>query len=430
MTRKKKTSRRVRAKVEDGKQTLKAADTAGADYAHEQISGSYFADWVYDQLANPPANPLPLATKADARVVARNMLQQLEWDTKRELEPHTILGLSGAAGGGGARSKEVVAAFYKGFDRVLKDPKVVDWLADEILSAGRHGQVAEARGRRAEPLPNNENRKRLASYIAHLVMYDKTVHPIDLVRAYHLSNEEANAILGPSHEYFGPGGKSYAQFEKHVEKSLKKKEWFSAPDPKAIPGAARGYGRYVWLLENAAGGDQGAKDKSDIEDLQRELSNVGFNGWGLAIDNWPEAQSYYNAAPSVYRRHARSGMDERHVVSDYIAVDRNDRRIAGPFRSRHEAERHVPPGGYVKFSSATRRQAPPPPSSYPMFRESTDKSEAELIASSRCPWEISHSKRCGRKVAPGHTYCPQHERDWRDLYPHIPLRPAPNRRRA
>jgi len=77
------------------------------------------------------------------------------------------------------------------------------------------------------------------------------------------------------------------------------------PDYEIKPMTARGYGRYAWLLENAApkDTDQGRKDQSDIEDLQRELTNVGFNGWGLYIDNWPEAQRYYDAAPSVYRRH-------------------------------------------------------------------------------------------------------------------------------
>jgi hypothetical protein len=64
------------------------------------------------------------------------------------------------------------------------------------------------------------------------------------------------------------------------------------------------------------------------------------------------------------------GMSEN-TVRDYIAVDRNDRVIAGPFKSRDEADRHVPPGGYVKFTTAHRRGPPgPAPSSYPMFRES------------------------------------------------------------
>ena len=143
-------------------------------------------------------------------------------------------------------------------------------------------------------------------------MYEHGVRPVDLVRAYRLTDEEANRVLENPSAFFGPGGKSYAQLQVHIEKALKKKEWFSAPEPKEIPGAALAYGRYVWLLENAApkNTDQGLKDKSDIEDLQRTLSNVGFNGWGLFVDNWPEAQTYYNAAPNVYRPHRRSGPTE------------------------------------------------------------------------------------------------------------------------
>ncbi len=74
--------------------------------------------------------------------------------------------------------------------------------------------------------------------------------------------------------------------------------------------------------------------------------------------------SVYDTAYAI-----NSGLEESHAVRDYIAVDRNDRRVAGPFRSHGEAEQHVPPGGYVKFSSAQHRRAPPAPSSYPMFRE-------------------------------------------------------------
>lgn len=174
------------------------------------------------------------------------------------------------------------------------------------LSGAPSRRAAEAP--RGSPKPNQENRSRLASYIAHVVMYDVSTSPRDLEVAYHLTPEEARAVLSQQGAWFGPGGKGYAAFVKHIEKALKNKEWFSAPDSKAIPGAARGYGRYVWLLENSApkNTDQGRKDASDIEDLQRELSNVGFNGWGLAIDNWPEASTYYNAAPSVYRKHARN----------------------------------------------------------------------------------------------------------------------------
>lgn len=166
--------------------------------------------------------------------------------------------------------------------------------------------------RRRQPGANDANRETLAGYIAHIVMYEHGITPLDLERAYHLSPEEARAALADQYAYFGTGGKGYGAFFTHVKKAIAKKAWFEAPDPKAIPGAARAYGRYAWLLENsdAPGTDQGRKDASDIEDLQRSLNNVGFNGWGLALDNWPEALSYYNAAPSVYRPHAHNEIEE------------------------------------------------------------------------------------------------------------------------
>lgn len=178
---------------------------------------------------------------------------------------------------------------------------------EDLDEPGPHHALEARRGRRA-PEPNADSIDRLASYIAHAVMYDVSTSQHDLMSAYHLTSEEANRVLVNRGGWFGPGGEGFGAFKTHIKKTLKGKQWFSAPDPKAIPGAARAYGRYVWLLENAAppNTDQGRKDLSDTEDLQRELTNVGFNGWGLFIDNWPEAAGYYSAAPSVYRRGSRT----------------------------------------------------------------------------------------------------------------------------
>jgi hypothetical protein len=111
----------------------------GAVYAVDQIESPYFQDWVHEQMVEAeqmrqadPSSVMPLETQADARKVARNMLKQLEWDTKREL----------------SESKE----FYEGFDEVLQEPFTVQWLADillemtqeEIVPSGR--ETREARG--------------------------------------------------------------------------------------------------------------------------------------------------------------------------------------------------------------------------------------------------------------------------------------------
>lgn len=54
------------------------------------------------------------------------------------------------------------------------------------------------------------------------------------------------------------------------------------------------------------------------------------------------------------------------------------------------------------------------------------RGEQELIALGRCSWETSNTERCGHKAKPGHHFCSGHERDWRDLYPHLrlPMRKA------
>ena len=116
------------------------AHAAGADYANEQLAGSYFQDWVWKQMveaermrAADPSSVLPLETPADARKVARNMLQQLGWDTKRELK----------------ESKE----FFEGFDEVLQSQSSIDWLADMILDFDKEARekTAPARKTRREP---------------------------------------------------------------------------------------------------------------------------------------------------------------------------------------------------------------------------------------------------------------------------------------
>ena len=74
--------------------------------------------------AADPSSVLPLETPADARKVARNMLQQLGWDTKRELK----------------ESKE----FFEGFDEVLQSQSSIDWLADMILDFDKEAREKTA----------------------------------------------------------------------------------------------------------------------------------------------------------------------------------------------------------------------------------------------------------------------------------------------
>lgn len=102
-------------------------ETAGIQYATAQLESDHFTDWVRSQIIEaarmPPEEVLPLDTVQDARVIAKNMLQQLEWDTKRELDAREIERLSGGDAKG----------FFEGFHRGVTNPSTVEWLAEEIL---------------------------------------------------------------------------------------------------------------------------------------------------------------------------------------------------------------------------------------------------------------------------------------------------------
>lgn len=99
------------------------AEEAGKQYAQDQLNGQHFMDWVREQMAEAkelerrePGSTFPLKTKADYKKLARNMLQQLERDTKRaDMDTH-----------GDPK------AFFRGLVEELKSDDTVNWLADEI----------------------------------------------------------------------------------------------------------------------------------------------------------------------------------------------------------------------------------------------------------------------------------------------------------
>ena len=163
------TTRREPTSEEEGQQILIDAEKAGQDYVKEQVGSPYFRDWVYEQMVEAermrrqdPDSVIPSDTPSGARKVARNMLQQLEWDTKRDLERRSILELSGAKGvfdvGSadwvrdkyGITYEEVSSAFFGAFDEALKSPSTRDWLTDLVLEMseevrGGEGAVSEAK---------------------------------------------------------------------------------------------------------------------------------------------------------------------------------------------------------------------------------------------------------------------------------------------
>lgn len=112
-------------------------ETAGIEYATAQLESDYFMDWVREQLAEAadmdPNDVLPLETKQDARVIAKNMLQQLEWDTQRAGAAQEELG--------NEATREEINAFYDGLKQTLRASR--EWLADELLTI--KGEMSERR---------------------------------------------------------------------------------------------------------------------------------------------------------------------------------------------------------------------------------------------------------------------------------------------
>ena len=145
------------------KKTL-SDEEIGAQYAQDQVAGEYFMDWVRNQMIEAeemgrrePGSVFPLGTKAAYKKLARNMLQQLEWDTKREMDPHEIHNL-------GATDPR---AFFSGFVEELKSDSTVNWLADEIETIHKQSggpEVDEARAGSGE-LP--EELKSVIGTLAH-----------------------------------------------------------------------------------------------------------------------------------------------------------------------------------------------------------------------------------------------------------------------
>lgn len=166
--RSRKSIRREPTPKQEGEQIIDAASKAGKHYALDQVESDHFRDWVYDQMLEAeqmrrrdPSSVVPLESPADARKVARNMLQQLEWDTKRQMDQREILELAGATGVFGAGSddwvrdtygitrKDVTDTFFDAFDEALQSTSVREWLTDLVLQTkedmGGNAGVSESR---------------------------------------------------------------------------------------------------------------------------------------------------------------------------------------------------------------------------------------------------------------------------------------------
>ena len=104
----------------------------GADHAQEQLESDHFRNWVLDELHNPPEDRI-----TDPRQIARNMLQQLVWDTERQLRVEDVVGRSLTR----AETKE----FMDGFREAAKSRESLEWLTEivsEEMDAGTMSEIA------------------------------------------------------------------------------------------------------------------------------------------------------------------------------------------------------------------------------------------------------------------------------------------------
>ncbi len=120
----------------------KSPQQAGKEYAESQIANDQFEHWVMAQIdeaeqmrRNDPDSVLPLENEADARKIAHNMLQQLEWDMKREAAPLEQYGIE--------YSQEAERAFWNGFHEAAH--KTAPWLADKLLTMSREARHPKAK---------------------------------------------------------------------------------------------------------------------------------------------------------------------------------------------------------------------------------------------------------------------------------------------
>lgn len=141
-------------------------ETQGADFASAQIDSDHFREWVREQMIEAdelerrsPGSTFSSSTQEGAERVAKNMLQQLSWDTKREFDPREVLGEA---------SQADVKEFFRGFDEKLRSPDIRAWLADYVLEIDQdlHGddvrqheeEIKRSRAR-GNPLPRRELKK-------------------------------------------------------------------------------------------------------------------------------------------------------------------------------------------------------------------------------------------------------------------------------
>jgi len=124
-----------KAPMNEARRTRRRAITdphqLGVQYAEDQLQSDYFNQWMWEQLSADVPDPI-----TDARVIARNMLQQLGWDIARELDVREIIPDA---------TPDDARAFSAGVREHLSDPKTREWLAERVEEAMQRVQYTESK---------------------------------------------------------------------------------------------------------------------------------------------------------------------------------------------------------------------------------------------------------------------------------------------
>lgn len=126
------------------------SQSPGAQYAENQLNSDHFRDWMWDQMVEAeeirrrdPSSVMSLESKADYAKLARNMLQQLEFDIQHDIDPRELENLTGSSRPGSAEVRQ----FFDDLHENLRGRPAIDWVADEAMSIRR--QILDKPTRRA-----------------------------------------------------------------------------------------------------------------------------------------------------------------------------------------------------------------------------------------------------------------------------------------
>ena len=395
----KRVTRREPTPEEEGQQILEQATKAGTDYAQDQIGGDYFQDWVREQMAEgeamrqaDPSSVIPLESPSDAKKLARNMLKQLEWDTKRDMDASVVLEMSGAKGVFDAGSadwvrdtygityEDVSDAFFGAFTEELKSQSVRQWLADIVLefneeARGGGGEVGESRRRpmvRAihgyniyVTYPNEKFARKHESVIGHIIQKS-------LVKQYAI-RDGYSMEYGPidKDDYRRLEGIIYSKLGNAVRVGLVQVAYAGGSGRDASEAGA-GTKNFIAVEFDLSRGERTDKRMDfiavDLKDAAEKLAytlNLSSSGWRVSPSGRTVNRKSGNigwhiveAGSSAARNMGVSENNHRPLVRDYIAVDPKGRPVAGPFTDYDKAKREADRArGYVRFASRAHERS-------------------------------------------------------------------------